>query len=219
MNKHPVTCAPWPCKRLSRSPWQVVTSGRVGCTARSRIPCGCGPFPCSLPPNPACPLSRHRALQRFMPRTRLPRARRTLNTTSVSCIAHPSWSLTVHRLCPFTLWSGSPGLQIGRTLPHVGWAAQRGPVSPVWMRAFSVQPPSEPGVPAFQAPGSPAIYAACATAACAENAQYHFGFLHCASLMVLDRSSPVPLHPVVRFSRSPDWADVTPPITTGTPSP
>ena len=31
------------------------------------------------------------------------------------------------------------------------------------MRAFSVQPPSEPGVPAFRAPGSPAIYAACAT--------------------------------------------------------
>ena len=31
--------------------------------------------------------------------------------------------------------------------------------------------------------------------------------------MVINRSSPVPLHPVVRFSRSPDWADVTPPIT------
>ena len=74
-----------------------------------------GPFPGSLPPNPACPLSRHRALQRFMPRARLSPSRRTLNTTSVSCIAHPSWSLTVHRLCPLTLWSGSPGLQIGRT--------------------------------------------------------------------------------------------------------
>ena len=56
-------------------------------------------------------------------------------------------------------------------------------------------------------------------AALAENAKYHFGFLHCASLMVLNRSSPVPLHPVVRLSRSPDWADVTPPITMGTPSP
>src|SRR5262249_12972766 len=56
-------------------------------------------------------------------------------------------------------------------------------------------------------------------AALAENAQYHFGWLHCASLMVLYRSSPVPLRPVVRLSRSPDWADVTPPTTTGTPSP
>jgi hypothetical protein len=35
-------------------------------------------------------------------------------------------------------------------------------------------------------------------AALTENAQYHFGFLHCASLMVLDRSSPVPLRPVDR---------------------
>ena len=32
--------------------------GRVGCTARSRIPCGCGPFLCSLPPNPACTFQR-----------------------------------------------------------------------------------------------------------------------------------------------------------------
>jgi hypothetical protein len=37
--------------------------------------------------------------------------------------------------------------------------------------------------------------------------------------VVINRSSPVPLHPVVRLSRSPDWADVTPPITAGTPSP
>ena len=29
-----------------------------------------GPFPGSLPPNPACPLSGHRAFQRFMPRAR-----------------------------------------------------------------------------------------------------------------------------------------------------
>ena len=49
---------------------RVGTPSRVGCTARFRIPYGCGPFPCSLPPNPACPLSRHRALQRFMPRAR-----------------------------------------------------------------------------------------------------------------------------------------------------
>ena len=33
-------------------------AGRVGCTARSRIPCGCGPFLCSLPPNPACTFQR-----------------------------------------------------------------------------------------------------------------------------------------------------------------
>ena len=52
-------------------------------------------------------------------------------------------------------------------------------------------------------------------AALAENAQYHFGFLHYASLMVINRSSPVPLRPVVRLSRSPDWADVTPPTTYG----
>src|SRR6266849_249575 len=31
----------------------------------------------------------------------------------------------------------------------------------------------------------------------------------------LYRSSPVPLRPVVRLSRSPDWADVTPPTTYG----
>jgi len=48
----------------------------------------------------------------------LPRSRRTLSTTSVVCITHPSWSSIVHRLCPFTLWSGFPGLQIGRTLPR-----------------------------------------------------------------------------------------------------
>ena len=33
--------------------------------------------------------------------------------------------------------------------------------------------------------------------------------------MVINRSSPVPLRPVVRLSRSPDWADVTPPTTFG----
>src|SRR5262249_12350560 len=58
-----------------------------------------------------------------------------------------------------------------------------------------------------------------APASLAENAKHHFGCLHFAYLMVSSRSSPVPLHPVVRFSRSPDWAVVTPPITTGTPSP
>ena len=56
-------------------------------------------------------------------------------------------------------------------------------------------------------------------AAFAENVQHHFSRLHCASFMVAIRSSPVPLRPVVRFSRSPDWAGVTPPTTTGTPSP
>jgi hypothetical protein len=35
-------------------------------------------------------------------------------------------------------------------------------------------------------------------AALAENAQYHCGFLHYASLMVPSRSSPVPLRPVDR---------------------
>jgi hypothetical protein len=56
-------------------------------------------------------------------------------------------------------------------------------------------------------------------AALAENSWYHFGCLHCAYLMVPSRSSPVPLRPVVRYQRSPDWADVTPPTTAGTPSP
>src|SRR3978361_2321967 len=55
-------------------------------------------------------------------------------------------------------------------------------------------------------------------AAFAENAQHHFGWLHCASLMVVNRLSPVPLHPVVRLSRSPDWADGTPPPPAGPPS-
>jgi hypothetical protein len=36
-------------------------------------------------------------------------------------------------------------------------------------------------------------------AALAENAKHHCGFLHCAYLMVSSRSSPVPLHPVVRY--------------------
>ena len=40
-------------------------------------------------------LSAHRALQRW----------RTPSTTSAFCIAHPSWFLVVHRLCPFTLWT------------------------------------------------------------------------------------------------------------------
>src|SRR5690349_23020428 len=53
----------------------------------------------------------------------------------------------------------------------------------------------------------------------AENAQYHCGFLHCACLLAWCYSSPVPLRPVDRLSRSPDWPDVTPATTTGTPSP
>jgi hypothetical protein len=59
-----------PCPLRGRYSSAPHGARRVGCTARSRIPCGCGPFLCSLPPNPACPLSRHRALQRFMPRAR-----------------------------------------------------------------------------------------------------------------------------------------------------
>ena len=83
----------------------------------------------------------------------------------------------------------------------------------MWMRVFSVQPPSEPGVPAFRAPGSPAIYAARATgfawnqsfpAALAENVKYHFGFLHCASLMVPSSfiaCAPSPCGPSLAVSR------------------
>src|SRR4051794_35610809 len=40
-------------------------------------------------------------------------------------------------------------------MAHVGWAARRGSVFRI-DAGFAVQPPSEPGVPAFQAPGSPA---------------------------------------------------------------
>src|SRR6516164_9924560 len=57
----------------------------------------------------------------------LPRSRRTLSTTAASCIAHASWPEIIHRLCPFALWTGFPGRQIGRSLPRVGWAARRGP--------------------------------------------------------------------------------------------
>src|SRR5689334_16528756 len=56
-------------------------------------------------------------------------------------------------------------------------------------------------------------------AALAEDFKYHFGFLHYAYLAVLAIQSPVPLRPVVRLSRSPDWQAVTPATTTGTPSP
>src|SRR3954463_13721309 len=33
---------------------------------------------------------------------------------SAFCITHTSRFLNVRHLCPFALWSGSPGLQIGR---------------------------------------------------------------------------------------------------------
>src|SRR5262249_1346515 len=56
-------------------------------------------------------------------------------------------------------------------------------------------------------------------AALAEDFKHHFGFLHYAYLAVLAIQSPVPLRPVVRLSRSPDWQAVTPATTTGTPSP
>jgi hypothetical protein len=111
-----VGCRWWSC---SGPPSSIPTSGacRVGWAAQrgpAFISRELGPFPGSLPPNPACPLSGHRAFQRFM---------RTPSTTSAVCI-------------PLTSW-----------------------------------------------------------------------FLY--------RSSPVPLRPVVRLSRSPDWADVTPPTTYG----
>src|SRR6476659_1643701 len=41
---------------------------------------------------------------------------RTSSAVSAFCIAHTSWLLKVRHLCPFALWSGSPGLQIGRAL-------------------------------------------------------------------------------------------------------
>ena len=53
---------------------------------------------------------------------------RTSSTVSAFCIPHTSGFLNVRHLCPFALWSGSPGLQIGRALLLVGWAARRGPV-------------------------------------------------------------------------------------------
>src|SRR5512133_596118 len=75
------------------------------------------------------------------------------------CIAHPSWFLIVHRLCPFALWTVISGLQIGRTLPRVGWAAQRGPVSHVDAGLFCAASLRTRRAP-FSAPGSPAIYTA-----------------------------------------------------------
>src|SRR5258708_12512304 len=60
----------------------------------------------------------------------LPRSRRTLSTTAVSCITHPSWFLLVHRLCPFALWTVISGLQIGRTLPRRLLRALRHPPGP-----------------------------------------------------------------------------------------
>ena len=97
-------------------------------------------FSVQPPSEPGVHLSAHRALQRFMPRARpglrgsshfLPRSRRTSSTTSASALRIPHGSLIVHRLCPFALWTVISGLQIGRTLPRVGWAARRGPVSHV----------------------------------------------------------------------------------------
>ena len=64
----------------------------------------------------------------------------------------------------------------------------------MWMRAFSVQPPSEPGVPAFQAPGSPAIYAAFGTtsAFCIAHPSWSFSLIACA---------PSPCGPSLAVSR------------------
>src|ERR1017187_2796601 len=71
-----------------------------------------GPFPGSLPPNRTCPLSGHPALRRFMPRAENAQYHfGFLHCASLMVSA-------VHRLCPFALWSGFPGLQIGRTLPR-----------------------------------------------------------------------------------------------------
>ena len=131
---------------------------------------------------------------------------RTSSTVSAFCIPHTSWLLNVRHLCPFALWPGSPGLQIGRTLPLVGWAAQRGPVSHVDAGLFCAASLRTRRAP-FSAPGSPAIYAACATgfawiqsfpAALAENVKYHFGFCIAHPSWFPHRSSPVPLRPVDR---------------------
>ena len=56
-------------------------------------------------------------------------------------------------------------------------------------------------------------------AALAEDCKYRPGVLHYAYLPVPYCPSPVPLRPVVRLSRSPDWQVVTPATTTGTLSP
>jgi hypothetical protein len=85
---------------------------RVGCAARSRSRCGCGPFPRSLPPNPAG-IFQCTGLSSDCPAFA---SRRTSSTAPASCITHTSRFLDVRHLCPFALWSGSPGLQIGRAL-------------------------------------------------------------------------------------------------------
>ena len=88
------------------------------------------------------------------------------------------------------------------------WAAQRGPVSHVDAGLFCAASLRTRRAP-FSAPGSPAIYAACATgfawiqsfpAALAENVKYHFGFCIAHPSWFPHRSSPVPLRPVDRLS-------------------
>jgi hypothetical protein len=95
---------------------------------------------------------------------------------------------------------------------RVGWAAQRGPVSHVDAGLFCAASLRTRRAP-FSAPGSPAIYAVCATgfawtqsfpAALAENVKYHFGCLHCASLMVPSSfiaCAPSPCGPSLAVSR------------------
>src|ERR1017187_3026780 len=99
----------------------------------------------------------------------------------------------LHRLAYRTMTAGREG-------GAVGSAARRGP-------GFTL---GEPGPFPGSLPPNPACTFQCTGlsrdlcrvrdgAALAENAQYHFGFLHFAYLMVPIRSSPVPLHPVVRY--------------------
>src|SRR3954453_16784779 len=104
-------------------------SNRMGCAARSRF---CEPFPRSLPPNPAgtfrctglsSDLCRDRDEEVF-PVTLTEDSKHRFGVLHYAYLT----VLNVRHLCPFALWSGSPGLQIGRTLLLVGWAAQRGPV-------------------------------------------------------------------------------------------
>jgi hypothetical protein len=90
----------------------------VGCAARSRTRCGYGPFPRSLPPNPAgtfqCTgLSSDCAAFATGPGPFLPRSRRTSSTVPASCITHTSRFLIVRSpvpLRPVVRLSRSPEL-------------------------------------------------------------------------------------------------------------
>jgi hypothetical protein len=71
-------------------------------------------------------------------------------------IGCPRWA---RNRADYALPAGGANAAVERR--RVGCTA-RSPITFVVVWAFSVQPPSEPGVHRFNAPGSPAIYAACA---------------------------------------------------------